>query len=180
MTTKTKRVSPSSKNAPVTEHQSADSAAHDIEAECAALVRSVKLSDLRLIDTSAKLHTDQFGAEAAEVLHVYTDVVQTCSERIAPDKLYCGVRISVKASHAKDGPAAITVYGEYSLIYDIASDLKFHQDASDKFAAKNGVFNAWPFFRELMHAATARMGLPAVTMSSYKLPLLTPPPPAAR
>lgn len=42
-----------------------------------------------------------------------------------------------------------------------------------KFATFNGTLNAWPYWREFLQSTTTRMGLPAVTVETLKIPDLT-------
>lgn len=141
-----------------------------------ALVQAVKLRDIRVIETTSRMATDLCDDVFSGQLQIYTDEMKTRASRFDNETLYCGVRIKIKAAKAEDKPAAVEVYAEYSLIYDIIGDTDFSQESADLFAARNGVFNAWPFFRELAYSSTARMGLPAITVGSFRLPLQGPPP----
>jgi hypothetical protein len=37
------------------------------------------------------------------------------------------------------------------------------------FAETNALFNAWPFFREIIHATMARMNLPPIALPLFRL-----------
>lgn len=52
------------------------------------------------------------------------------------------------------------VEASFVLRYGVPSGTKVTKNALAEFASQNGVFNAWPYWREYLHATTARMGLP--------------------
>lgn len=66
------------------------------------------------------------------------------------------------------GPDVFQIEATFALLYEIASFDGLNQDNVDAFGRMNGVFNAWPFWREFVHSSALRMGLPPVTV-----PLLT-------
>ncbi len=41
--------------------------------------------------------------------------------------------------------------------------------SSPPFASLNGVFNAWPYFREFLQSATTRMGLPQFVLPVFRI-----------
>lgn len=56
----------------------------------------------------------------------------------------------------------------FELDYKLPRDATFSDEQVSAFSRINGLYNAWPYFREFVQNATCRMGLPALT-----LPLLT-------
>lgn len=72
-------------------------------------------------------------------------------------------------SSSSNGQAVIAVDVSFELAYVIPADLKVTKAELNEFATLNGIFNAWPYFREFVHAALARMGLPPITIPVYRL-----------
>jgi hypothetical protein len=75
---------------------------------------------------------------------------------------------------SSEGDGATTplllIEARFAISYAISkmSDLK--QENFEAFATQNGVYNAWPYWREFAQSATARMGLGNFTIPVYRLP----------
>lgn len=74
-------------------------------------------------------------------------------------------------SEDQEGPesAAAEMFAAYELTYELPEDSDVPDDALDAFAETNGVFNAWPYFREFAQSSAARMGLPPVLVPLFRL-----------
>jgi hypothetical protein len=57
----------------------------------------------------------------------------------------------------------------FDATYRIPATVSAPEDVLNEFAEINGIFNAWPDFREFVHAALARMGLPTFILPVYRL-----------
>ena len=55
------------------------------------------------------------------------------------------------------------------LRYALPEGFESTQEERQAFADLNGVFNAWPYFREFVQSATVRMGLPAFVVPVLRL-----------
>ena len=44
-----------------------------------------------------------------------------------------------------------------------------NEGALELFAQANGTFNLWPYWREFVQSTSTRMGLPALTVPSYRI-----------
>ena len=62
------------------------------------------------------------------------------------------------------------VCGTFELSYRIPDDEGFSSEELATFGQINAVFNAWPYWRELVQASLARMSLPALTVPVFRLP----------
>ncbi len=65
-----------------------------------------------------------------------------------------------------------------SLRYDVAKEEldKITPEAVQAFARFNGMFNAYPYWRELLQSSMGRLGLPGVTAPVYRIPRPAPRP----
>lgn len=90
----------------------------------------------------------------------------------------CGMRliatVNGDANATPDEKALISarLVAEYAVI-DELSDA-----ALEEFAKHNGTFHAWPFWREYVHTACARLRIPVVPVPMFKLPSPPEPPEA--
>jgi preprotein translocase subunit SecB len=65
--------------------------------------------------------------------------------------------------------ALVTVKATFELEYRIPEDLAVTAGQLEAFAGLNGMFNAWPYWREFIQAMTSRMGLPPLVLPVYRL-----------
>ena len=72
----------------------------------------------------------------------------------------------------------------FRIVYVLAPGPEIGDDEAQRVADTNGVFNAWPYFRELLQSTLARCGLPAVLLPLARIGELaihgTAPPTAAQ
>lgn len=69
---------------------------------------------------------------------------------------------------AKELRAEISAVFEIS--YDLPTEDTFSADEIEGFGQVNAVFNAWPYWREIVQSSLSRMGMPGLTIPLYRLP----------
>ncbi len=69
-----------------------------------------------------------------------------------------------ESDESDEDEPVVQIGAVYVLGYAISEDSEFQQEQYDAFAEINGLFNLWPFWRELVHNLTMRMGLPPLTL----------------
>ena len=62
------------------------------------------------------------------------------------------------------------ILGTFELSYKVPDDESFSSEELDAFGQGNAVFNAWPYWRELVQASLARMSMPLLTVPVFRLP----------
>ena len=62
------------------------------------------------------------------------------------------------------------IRGTFELSYKVPDDESFSSEELDAFGQVNAVFNAWPYWRELVQASLARMSMPLLTVPVFRLP----------
>jgi hypothetical protein len=62
----------------------------------------------------------------------------------------------------------IVIEADFVLIYAVGTLEGITQKNLDVFGQINGVFNAWPYWREFVQSTTTRMGLPPLTIPAYR------------
>lgn len=68
-----------------------------------------------------------------------------------------------------DGKLQAEVRGIFELSYQVPVDEKFSSDELKGFGKVNAVFNAWPYWRELVQSSLTRMAMPVLTVPVYRL-----------
>lgn len=63
----------------------------------------------------------------------------------------------------------VKVRAQYAVSYSVPKDAKFSQKELTAFGNSNATFNTWPFWRELVHTAFVRMGLPPFTVPVFRV-----------
>ena len=62
------------------------------------------------------------------------------------------------------------IRGTFELSYKVPDDESFSSEELDEFGQVNAVFNAWPYWRELVQASLARMSMPLLAVPVFRLP----------
>ena len=68
----------------------------------------------------------------------------------------------------------LTIGASFVLTYQIDSFAGLTQEGFEQFANLNGIYNAWPYWREFVQNIIGRMGLPPLTMPVFRI-VQTPP-----
>ena len=61
------------------------------------------------------------------------------------------------------------IRGTFELSYEIPDDESFSSEELEAFGEMNAVFNAWPYWRELVQASLARMSMPPLTVPVFRV-----------
>lgn len=91
------------------------------------------------------------------------------------------VRCSFLAVFAPDAPddessppgdeePHLGVEAVFEVVYSAEDPEAFDDVDAEHFAFANGTLHAWPYWRELAHSATGRMGVPPLVVGPYKIP----------
>lgn len=63
----------------------------------------------------------------------------------------------------------VTATATFLLMYEVPDLDGFTDEIYKSFGETNGIFNAWPYWREYVQTATVRMGLPALTIPVFRV-----------
>ncbi len=88
-----------------------------------------------------------------------------------PDRLFLLEKFSLKAvSQKKKGAKPIVdIQATFLLTYELKEPEIFPPAHFLAFARMNGIYNAWPYWREYVQNVTGRMGLPPLTLPVFRL-----------
>ena len=128
--------------------------------------RRVQLEDVRLIKSQSYMKP--------EALQGQKEFKMTSTTRALPDKERSSILVFVNFRFkcfgvGKADTQIIGIVSEFVLTYTISSFDGLTDDGIKEFANLNGVFNAWPYWREFIQNTIARMNLPPLTIPVYRL-----------
>ena len=79
------------------------------------------------------------------------------------------IGFTARADSELEKPPSVEAWATYELTYSVPDQTGLTQEHFDAFAEMNGVFNAWPYFREFLHSSLSRMGLPPFTLPVLRI-----------
>jgi len=72
-------------------------------------------------------------------------------------------------SGSKEQKPVIVIDASFVLSYKIDSFEGLTQEAFEQFANFNGIYNAWPYWREFVQNTVVRMGLPSLSIPVFRI-----------
>jgi preprotein translocase subunit SecB len=133
-----------------------------------SLISVVQLESVRLVQASARAGIRT--PEEAPDVKIFLDYSATGSK--ADDHRFfvlASIEVAVAATPDDKNPA-ILVKAKFELSYRVPEDFKISKQEIVSFANVNGIYNAWPYFREFVQSSTARMDLPGVVLPVFRVP----------
>ncbi len=80
------------------------------------------------------------------------------------------IRLAVEAATEEDGEdSPLRITASYRVLYQRPPDHEPNEDDLRYFAENNGVFNVWPYWRELTHSLYGRMGVPLPPLPVFRV-----------
>lgn len=74
-----------------------------------------------------------------------------------------------KREKAEKGEPFLNIQAVFVLVYQAKDLSNLSEEAFESFGNTNGVYNAWPYWREYVQNITCRMGLPALTIPVFRI-----------
>jgi len=78
-------------------------------------------------------------------------------------------RIKISKDLGGDSEDLLNVEATFVLIYSLNSFEGLDDDKIEAFGATNGVYNAWPYWREYVQNTVVRMGFGAITVPVFRI-----------
>jgi hypothetical protein len=146
--------------------------------ERAALVsRHVELQAIALKSATVTCSADPTSPPIELVVHQGHRARSELSDE-HPDRLvvYVDLRFGARPPQVEEVPAEdeapesqiATLNATYQLHYDLKDAANYPKDALQYFAELNGVYNAWPYWRELVQTVSGRVGLGSFIMPVFR------------
>jgi preprotein translocase subunit SecB len=136
------------------------------------VAKQVQVEDIHLVRVAAQRN---FETDAPPpVIQMGFDVKSAWDRE--SKRIRVTVNFSLRAFY--EGPerpqtAPLLVEVGFALSYALTSDDGIDDEKVDAFGKMNGVYNAWPYIRELVQSTLTRMSLPALTLPVLTSGLLT-------
>lgn len=73
-----------------------------------------------------------------------------------------------EATSGELGAIVADLSATFQLMYSLPDEFAAADSCFEQFAAVNGVYNAWPYWRELVQTSTGRIGLPGVVLPVFR------------
>lgn len=127
----------------------------------------VQLLSVRLVETGA-----QFNEFATNIERMKTGF--ETETRLDTEKKRLEVLPRFSLVIAGDGAddsktPLLRIAAKFSLSYSVSSLEGLTTENYESFGAMNGVFNAWPYWREFVQSMSVRMGVPAITLPVFRV-----------
>lgn len=123
----------------------------------------VNLLDVRLLRLQAETRADDALDQSAPTL-LQLDYRARARDLSAQNQVEVEVtlRVFTDESNAEGAPPAsplLAIEGTWRVLYSRPAGHLASEEELREFAERNGVFNVWPYWRELTHSLYGRMGL---------------------
>lgn len=137
------------------------------------IIGSVQLTGVRLRELTAAGSVPEAGVRTASVEIGHSARVKDRSD----DRFVVTAAIRVRVMEQGGGkqalrrrPTTLSLLAAFDLLYDLPKAKDFAAADLSRFANVNGVYNAWPYWRELVQSITVRMGLPPIVLPVFRIP----------
>jgi hypothetical protein len=141
-------------------------AAERQQAEAGAVSSRAVTMELALVSTSARRNIR--GERLPE--NALVDVKTTGELKAEDRKVFVNVDYNFHVDYTderKEGGPGVEIKAFYSVTYTLADVAGITAQQIKEFAALNGAFNTWPFFREHVFNLFGKMGLPPFSLPLF-------------
>ena len=127
------------------------------------LIAEVEIEGVRLVEATAE--TKVRSPEDTGAVDLLVNRTAGISEHQDNGTFFVVAKIGTQLvpEHAKEEPL-VSVETSFELRYRLPEGLRVGPDTLTTFAETNGVYNAWPYWREFVQSMFTRMGLPPVVL----------------
>jgi len=127
----------------------------------------VQIRDVRLISCGYEQKPAAAAGKKSYDIKTSTDVQLNEDQQI----IVVLARFHFEASieRKKSQEPVLTIHARYALAYQVERFDGLTQGGCEQFADLNGVYNAWPYWREFVQNAVGRMGLPPLTIPVFRI-----------
>lgn len=126
----------------------------------------VQIKDVRLISCSCEQKPAATAGKKSYDITTSTDVQSDKSRGLIVVIVKFHFAASVEEQTQEPG---LTIDASFVLTYQIDSFDGLTQEGFKQFANLNGVYNAWPYWREFVQNTVGRMGLPPLTIPVFRI-----------
>lgn len=141
----------------------------DIQLQSAAFSRNIRSPEDITGNEELEI-SSAFKAQASEIEDQEFFVLTTLEVEVSPQDTDGDQVGKVKDEQLRaSDDRAFWVHCTFELKYALPEGFSASSDELAAFAETNGVFNAWPYFREFLQSSMARMGLPPLYLPLFRV-----------
>jgi hypothetical protein len=139
--------------------------------QASRLIAVVQLADIRLVEVHSK--NPRLPDENDEIMLFHRHVSKTPAAHDAGSPIEIHVVLKARvAPSAEDPEPFFEVSARFELTYLVPENFEATDAELKAFGDSNAVYNAWPYFREVVQSMAARMSLPSIVLPVYRVPLV--------
>jgi hypothetical protein len=131
----------------------------------------VQIQDVRLVRCNCQMQPAALALPAP--MRFRWSFAHNASTQAKPDGTHIAVLARFRFSANREGSTgdqpSIAIEATFLLTYAASSMNGLGEEHLRSFGTFNGVFNAWPYWRELLQSITSRMGLPGLVVPVFRL-----------
>lgn len=136
----------------------------------ALLTPFAELEQVALLECNARSTLDPRGLpEQPPTLSLH----QQCTGTLQAENRIQVTATAVFIGHVEE-QEVFRIQASYGVYYRLPAELQPSQQDIQEFAEQNGMFNAWPYLRELLGNLSAKMGLPLPPLPLLRVALQGP------
>ncbi len=130
----------------------------------------VQIESVVLVESIVKRTTDVKISRGEFQVNVNITNVQYGADP-TNDSVFVIPTFTLKAERTTESERSLilSIETSFALYYSIKSVGDFGDESIKAFAFTNGIFNAWPYWREYVQSTAARMGLPPIVIPVFRL-----------
>lgn len=135
--------------------------------QVAEVAREIELKDIRVISFASEQRPELIGPKM--------DVRQGIDTETTADMEAGEIRVTIRFTadalplEQESADVAVRIAVTFELAYQCEAVERLSDEALEAFGKINGVYNAWPYWREFVHSTTVRMGLSPLIMPVFRL-----------
>jgi preprotein translocase subunit SecB len=137
--------------------------------EIAPLIAAVQIRDIRLVEAGVSTSV-RSATEAGEIKFEVATSADVKEYNKDEGIFWVLAQIKIRLIPVEpEKDAVVSVSAAFEIKYSLPKELRASQKQLNTFARINGVFNAWPYWREFVQNMVARMYLPTITLPVFRL-----------
>lgn len=132
-----------------------------------AVSKQIEIDSIRMLSGSFSQNPKSFTGQAP-VIEIEVSTRSTMDPAQKKILVLAIFGFTGRFTDDKDDTPGLKVSAEFQLYYSLNSEEGFGPSHYDAFARVNGVYNAWPYWREFVQSAIGRMGLPPLAIPVFR------------
>ena len=133
------------------------------------LIAAVSLANVRLLEASAKTRV-RMSEITEDMCPQFSHAARVTSDGLKDGLFYVVASLAVNIVSEPDQKEHASMKVQFELAYRLPSDFTASRSELSAFAKVNGIFNAWPYFREFVQSTSQKMDLPVILLPVYRVP----------